>query len=79
MERFRRGRAGSNIILALYLLLIVSISAQFVGTTSYLIPIIIGAAIASAVAIVSSMGKVTLQEHIATADAIAAPMMIGIR
>src|SRR5690242_727956 len=52
VERFRRGRAGSNIILALYLLLIISIPAQFVGTASYLIPIVIGSAIALAVGVV---------------------------
>ena len=46
MERFRRGRAGSQIILAFYVLLIVAIPAGFVGTNTYLIPIVIGSSLA---------------------------------
>lgn len=43
MERFRRGRTGSQIILALYFLLLISIPAEFVGTNIYYIQIVIGA------------------------------------
>lgn len=46
MERFRRGRTGSQIILAFYVLLIVAIPAGFVGTNIYLIPIVIASALA---------------------------------
>ncbi len=45
MERFRRGRTGSQIILAFYVLLIVAIPAGFVGTNIYLLPIVIGSAL----------------------------------
>ena len=46
MERFRRGRLGSQIILALYALLFISIPAGFIGTNIYLIPIVIGSGLA---------------------------------
>jgi hypothetical protein len=76
MERFRRGRAGSNLILALYLLLIVSIPTQFVGTASYLVPIAIGAALALAVGIIfNRMGKVYLAGTIVTLTFIGFPIL----
>src|SRR5579883_1539609 len=52
LERFRRGRTGSQIILGLYLLLIIAVPADFVGTNAYLIPIVIGAMISLMVATV---------------------------
>jgi len=45
-ERFRRGRTGSQIILGLYFLLIAAVPAGFVGTNIYLIPIVLGSALA---------------------------------
>ncbi len=42
MEHFRRGRTVSQIIPALYVLLLISIPARFVGTNTYLTPIIKG-------------------------------------
>jgi hypothetical protein len=51
-ERFRRGRTGSQIILGLYILLLISIPAGFIGTNKYLIPIVIGAMICLTVAAV---------------------------
>jgi hypothetical protein len=39
-ELFRRGRTGSQILPALYLLLIVALPAGFLGTNFYLIPIV---------------------------------------
>jgi hypothetical protein len=60
MERFRRGRTGSQIILALYLLLIISVFAGFVGTNRYLIPIVIGSTLPLIVAtVLNRLGKVT--------------------
>ncbi|HLZ61948.1 MAG TPA: hypothetical protein VKR06_33810 [Ktedonosporobacter sp.] len=63
LERFRRGRTGSQIILALYLLLIIAIPAGFVDlgrTNIYLIPIVIGASSALIVGtILNRMGQVT--------------------
>lgn len=60
MERFRRGRTGSQIILALYLLLITSVFAGFVGTNKYLIPIVIGSAFPLLVAtVLNRLGKIT--------------------
>lgn len=60
IEQFRRGRTGSQIILALYFLLIISIPAQFVGTNnSYLIPIVAGAALTLTIAtILNRLGKI---------------------
>jgi hypothetical protein len=59
MERFRRGRIGSQIVLALCVLLLLSIIAGFVGTSTYLIPIVIGAFCALIVAMMlNRMGKV---------------------
>lgn len=76
MERFRRGRAGSNIILALYLLFIISIPAQFVGTNSYLIFIVIGAAVALAVGILfNRIGSVYIAGTIVTLTSISFPVV----
>jgi hypothetical protein len=61
LERFRRGRTGSQIILGLYLLLIISVPAGFIGTNKYLIPIVIGSVIALIVAtLLNRFGKITL-------------------
>jgi hypothetical protein len=58
-ERFRRGRTGSQIILGLYLLLIISIPAGFVGTNEYLIPIVIASVISLIVAtVLNRVGKI---------------------
>ncbi len=46
IERFRRGRIGSQIILALYFLLLIAIPDRFVGTNIYLLPIIAGSTVA---------------------------------
>ncbi len=60
-ERFRRGTTGSQIILALYLLLIASVLASFVGTNEYLIPIVIGSFIVLTTAtVLNRLGKITL-------------------
>lgn len=59
-ESFRRGRTGSQLILALFFLLIISIPAGFVGTNIYLIPIVIGSCIALiAATILNRLGIVT--------------------
>ncbi len=61
MERFRRGRTGSQIILALYLLLIASVFAGFVGTNQYLIPIVIGSFfLLIAATVLNRIGRITL-------------------
>jgi hypothetical protein len=61
-KRFRRGRTGSQLILALYGLLIISVPAGLVGTTNRnLIPIVIGSACALLVATaLNRLGQVTL-------------------
>ena len=41
MERFYRGRTGSQIILAFYVLLLIAVPVGFVGTNIYFIPIVI--------------------------------------
>lgn len=51
-ERFRRGRTGSQIIPALYILLLVSFPAGFAGTNPFLTPLVIGGLLALTVAIV---------------------------
>jgi len=45
-EIFRRGRTGSQIIPALYLLLLVSLPSAITGTNTFLLPIIIGGVVA---------------------------------
>jgi hypothetical protein len=58
-ERFRRGRTGSQIMLGLYLLLIISIPVGFFGTNKYLIPIVIGSVISLIVAsVLNRMGAI---------------------
>jgi hypothetical protein len=60
-ELFRRGRTGSQIIVALYLLLITSTVVSFVGTNKYLIPIVIGSFFPLVVAtILNRVGKITI-------------------
>jgi hypothetical protein len=60
MELFRRGRTGSQIILALYFLLIIAIPARFLGTNEYLLSIIAGAALFLTVAtILNRLGMIT--------------------
>ena len=60
IERFRRGRTGSQIILALYFLLLIAIPARFVGTNIYLLPIIAGAAFALTIStVLNRMGKIS--------------------
>ncbi|MDQ2903016.1 MAG: hypothetical protein ABI456_10625 [Ktedonobacteraceae bacterium] len=76
MERFRRGTAGSQIILALYLLLITSVFASFVGTNEYLIPIVIGSAIALTVAtVLNRLGQITLAGTLVVLTFAAFPML----
>ena len=59
IERFRRGQIGSQIILALYFLLIIAIPARFVGTNIYLLPIIGGTALALTVAtVLNRLGRI---------------------
>ncbi|HZR41790.1 MAG TPA: hypothetical protein VFB12_16840 [Ktedonobacteraceae bacterium] len=76
MEQFRRGRAGSNIILALYLLLLISIPASFVGTDIYLVPIVIISALALVAAtVLNRMGYVYIAGTIVTLAFIAFPVV----
>lgn len=61
MERFRRGRIGSQIILALYILLLISTLAGFVGANKYLFSIVGVVACLLLVATgLNRMGKVNL-------------------
>ncbi|HEY4386230.1 MAG TPA: hypothetical protein VGN34_17370 [Ktedonobacteraceae bacterium] len=74
MERFRRGRAGSQIILALYFLLIISIPAAYVGTNIYLVPIVIGSSIALIGAtVLNRLGRVSLAGAIVVLTFVAFP------
>jgi hypothetical protein len=74
MERFRRGRLGSQVILALYILLVIAIPAAFIGTNIYLIPIVIGSALALLVAIVlNRLGMVNIAGGIVVLTFIAFP------
>ncbi|MBV9231221.1 MAG: hypothetical protein JOZ18_18060 [Chloroflexi bacterium] len=76
MEHFRRGRAGSQIIMALYLLLVISIPAGFVGTNIYLIPIVIGASLALIVGtMLNRVGKVNAAGIIVVLTFIAFPVV----
>ncbi len=75
-ERFRHGRAGSQIILGLYIFLIISIPAGFIGTDANLIPIVIGSALALIVATVfNRAGKVNLAGIVVVLTFIAFPML----
>ncbi len=74
-EHFRRGRTGSQIILALYLLLITSTFVSFVGTNKYLIPIVIGSAFLLIVAtVLNRIGKITLAGILVVLTFIAFPV-----
>lgn len=61
-KRFRRGRTGSQLILALYVLLIIAVPAGLIGTTNRnLIPIVIGSACVLFVAtMLNHAGQVTI-------------------
>jgi hypothetical protein len=75
-ERYRLGRTGSQIILALYLLLITSTFTAFVGTNKYLIPIVIGSASGLLVAtVLNRLGKITLAGALVVLTFIAFPML----
>ena len=75
-ERFRRGRTGSQIILALYLLLIASVFAGFVGTNKYLIPIVIGSSFLLLLGtILNRIGKISLAGILVVLTFIAFPML----
>jgi len=75
-ERFRRGRTGSQIILGLYLLLIISIPASFVGTNKYLIPIVIGSVIGLTLAtVLNRIGAITLAGVLVVLTFIAFPVL----
>jgi hypothetical protein len=74
-ERFRRGRTGSQIILALYLLLFTSLFVSFVGTNEKLIPIVIGSFFLLIVAtILNRSGKITLAGILVVLTFITFPM-----
>jgi HAMP domain-containing protein len=76
MERFRRGRTGSQIILGLYFLLIISIPAGFIGTNIYLIPIVIGTSFALLIATaLNRLGKVNAAGVIVVLAFIAFPII----
>jgi hypothetical protein len=76
IELFRRGRTGSQIILALYFLLIISIPARFVGTNEYLLTIVAGAAAALLIAtILNRMGKITTAGIIVVLTFLAFPVV----
>ncbi len=75
-ERFRRGRTGSQIILGLYILLIISTFTGFIGTNTYLIPIVIGSAVALVVAtVLNRIGKISLAGLIVVLTFIAFPIL----
>lgn len=75
MERFRRGRAGSQIILGLYILLIIAIPAGFVGTNIYLIPIVIGSLLALILGtILNRLGMITVAGIIVVLTFVAFPI-----
>jgi hypothetical protein len=74
MERFRRGRLGSQIILALYVLLLISIPAGFIGTNIYLIPIVIGSELALLLATaLNRLGRVNIAGSVVVLTFIAFP------
>jgi hypothetical protein len=75
-ERFRRGRTGSQIILGLYLLLIISIPAGFVGTNKYLIPIVIGSVIGLTLStVLNRIGAITWAGILVVLTFIAFPVL----
>jgi hypothetical protein len=75
-ERFRRGRTGSQIIPALYVLLIFSLYAGFAGTNPFLITIVIGGLAALTIATaLNRMGMVNAAGFIVVATAIAYPTL----
>lgn len=83
-ELFRRGRTGSQIIPALYLLLIISLPAGLVetqlaglplATNPYLLPIsILGAILLTVATLLNRMGKVNVAGFIVVATFLATPM-----
>jgi len=75
LEHFRRGRVGSQIILALYVLLFVSVLAQFVGTNRYLDYIVGGAAfLLTGATILNRAGKVQVAGYIVVLTFLAFPI-----
>lgn len=75
-ERFRLGRTGSQIILGLYLLLIIAIPADFVGTNAYLIPIVVGSMISLTVAtVLNRIGAINLAGVLVVLTFIAFPVL----
>lgn len=76
VELFRRGRTGSQIILALYFLLIISIPAKFVGTNNYLLYIVAGAAAALLIAtVLNRLGKINIAGIIVVLTFLAFPIV----
>jgi hypothetical protein len=75
-ERFRRGRTGSQIILGLYFLLIISVPAGIIGTNKYLIPIVIGSTLALIIAtILNRLGAIGLAGILVVLTFIAFPIL----
>jgi hypothetical protein len=73
-ERFRRGRTGSNIILALYLLTIISYPAGSYGTNPFLTTILSAVLLALiAATVLNRLGKVTMAGIIVVVAFIAEP------
>ncbi|HET8841919.1 MAG TPA: hypothetical protein VFN35_10655, partial [Ktedonobacteraceae bacterium] len=75
-ERFRRGRTGSQIIPALYVLLLVSFPAGFAGTNPFLTTIVIGGLLALTMAtIFNRLGMVNTAGFIVLLTFTAYPMV----
>jgi HAMP domain-containing protein len=75
-ELFRRGRTGSQILLALYALLLISIPAGITGRNTSLITIIVGSLLALILATaLNRMGMVNAAGLIVVATAIAYPTL----
>jgi hypothetical protein len=76
MERFRRSRTGSTIILPLFVLLLVAIPAGYVGTNSSLIPIVIGSFFTLGIATVfNRLGKVNVAGVLVVLTFLAFPIL----
>ncbi|HZR41769.1 MAG TPA: hypothetical protein VFB12_16735, partial [Ktedonobacteraceae bacterium] len=75
-KRFRRGRTGSQLILALYVLLIIAVPAGLVGTTNTnLIPIVIGSACALFVAtVLNRTGQINIAGSLVVLTFVAFPI-----
>ncbi len=76
IERFRRGRTGSQIILGLYVVLIIAVLSRFVGTNIYLVPIVAGAGVALVLAtLLNRLGRVTSAGIIVVLTFLAVPIL----